>query len=179
MRSDQPRGVVLWYSGTARLSGRQWLEQPRRFGDTNEVSEARRFGGDDTPSECGEPVIAAALIVEVGSWSPRGFFEQPVSSQTTDRTVQRARLELDAPGSVLEHVLHDPVPVSFLRREHEQDQEIDRAEGKKLLGRAHGSRRQGYRRCAYSLTDEAAEGLRGHGPIRSAEPPNPALFAPV
>src|SRR5437773_11305555 len=56
----------------------------------DEGIEAPHLDGGDLPAECGEPVVAAALIVELGIGPLIALLDQPVAEEALDRRVDRA-----------------------------------------------------------------------------------------
>ena len=68
----------------------------------------------------------------------RGLADDPFSAEAANGTVERSGFELDPPTGVLENILHDSVSVPLLRGEHQQDEEVDGAEGQVILWGCHG-----------------------------------------
>src|SRR5918999_496437 len=100
------------------LLGPQQLSGARRV---NQALQTLRLSASHPATEIRYPVVAAALVVELGVGALVGLLYQPLGEHALDRTVERPRPETHlAPGPILD-LLHDPVPVPLLIRQRQQD----------------------------------------------------------
>ena len=82
-------------------------------------------------------VLISVFIIGIRRGTPSALLEQAVVTEPADGPVQRSGLELQVAVGVLEDVLHDAVPVPFLRGQHQEDQEVDGSEREVVSGIGH------------------------------------------
>ena len=116
---------------------RSGLSAQPRAEDTIASSRRTSAAATDLPKR-GEPVVAAALVVEVWVGALVGFLDEAVGQEALDGRVDGARPELDGAGGDAPDLVHDRVPVALLRPDGQEDVHRDAGQGRGRLGLLRG-----------------------------------------
>jgi hypothetical protein len=100
-----------------------------------EPADLRR---DDAPAECGQLVVATALVSEIRGGTSLGLDDEAVGEETLDDAVEIPRLEGDEPVGTLGDGLDQGVPMKLLLAEGEKELEVDGLERQEPARIGHG-----------------------------------------
>src|SRR5262245_18733516 len=99
-----------------------------RLRETDESGEAARLGARDGPSERGQAVIPASLVVVRGRRPLARLGDEALLEEALDRPVERAGGELHGSSRALRHELHDRVTMPVLFGQRHEDVERGRGQ---------------------------------------------------
>src|ERR1700679_2971567 len=84
-----------------------------RLNGLDQLLKAVAFGIEHAAAERRKAIVAAASVVELGSWPPPGLLNQVFLDQPPERAIQRGRPKTHFPSGALQYFLHDSVAVLF------------------------------------------------------------------
>jgi hypothetical protein len=102
------------------------------------------LGGEDSSAECGEAIVATALVVELRDRASLRLGHEAVGEEPLDDAVQVPGLEGHEPVGSVGDGLHESVAMSLFLGQREEELQVDgleREEGSGVVG--HGKRESG------------------------------------